>query len=244
MSLLSPESHPPAGQPIVLAQRRLRAVVFDMDGLMFNTEDLYDRVGEEMLRRRGLAFDLDLKLRMMGRTANVAFQIMREACGLTDSIDELKRENDQLFLQLLETQLEKLPGLDTLMDWVAQRRLPLGLATSSRRFLAEYKLNRFGLTDRFQRVVTGEDVTQGKPAPEIYFKVAGLLGVASHELLVFEDSVVGSTAAAAAGAFTVAVPGVHSQQLDYSHVDLVVPRLDDPQVAALFALDPALRSQV
>lgn len=229
MSLLSS-----GGQPIVLAQRRLRAVVFDMDGLMFNTEDLYDRVGEAMLRRRGHTFDLDLKLRMMGRTANVAFQIMREACGLTESIDELKRENDQLFMQLLETELEKLPGLDNLMDWVAQRGLPLGLATSSRRFLAEYKLKRFGLANRFQQVVTGEDVAHGKPAPEIYFKVAGLLGVESHELLVFEDSVVGSTAAAAAGAFTVAVPGSHGQQLDYSHVDMVVPRLDDPQIAALF----------
>ncbi len=220
--------------PIAVAGRSLRAVVFDMDGLMFNTEDLYDQVGQVMLERRGHRFDLDLKLRMMGRTANSAFEIMRQACNLSESIDELKRENDELFMQLLETRLEKLPGLDSLMQWIADRHLPLGLATSSRRFLAQYKLERFQLTSEFRAIVTGDEVRNGKPDPEIYFAVAQKLGVAPVELIVFEDSVVGSSAAAAAGAYTVAVPGKHGQNLDYSHVDLVVERLDAPPIRAIF----------
>lgn len=220
--------------PISVGGRTIRAIVFDMDGLMFNTEDLYDVVGQQMLERRGHAFDLDLKLKMMGRTANAAFEIMRQACGLSESIEELKRENDQLFMELLETRLEKLPGLDTLMGWVAERRLPLGLATSSRRFLADYKLNRFGLTPRFQAIVTGDEVRHGKPDPEIYLAVAKQLNVAPTEMLAFEDSVVGSTAAASAGAFTVAVPGKHGEHLDYSHVDLVVKQLDAPPIRELF----------
>ena len=211
----------------------IRAVVFDMDGLMFNTEDLYDLVGQTLLARRGHQFTLDLKLRMMGRTANAAFEIMREACGLRESIDELKKENDSIFMELLETKLEKMPGLDTLMGWVAMLGLPLGLAASSRRFLAEYKLNRYKLMSCFQSVVTGDDVRQGKPDPEIYHLVADRLQVQPTEMMVFEDSVVGSTAAALAGAFTVAVPGVHSETLDYSHVHLKVPRLDDPAVHEL-----------
>jgi HAD superfamily hydrolase (TIGR01509 family) len=212
---------------------RFKAVVFDMDGLMFNTEDLYDLVGQQMLARRGHAFDRDLKLRMMGRTADVAFQIMIDACQLPETIDELKRENDRIFMELLETRLEKLPGLDELLGWIARRALPLGLATSSRRFLADYKLARFALTHHFQVILTGDDVRHGKPDPEIYLTVADRLQVAPGDMLVFEDSVAGSTAAAAAGAYTVAVPGKHGEALDYSHVDLIVPRLDDPQVHRL-----------
>lgn len=221
-------------KPIAVAGRSLRAVVFDMDGLMFNTEDLYDLVGQAMLERRGHQFDLDLKLRMMGRTANAAFEIMRQACNLSESIDELKRENDELFMRLLETKLEKLPGLDNLMHWIAGRFLPLGLATSSRRFLAEYKLERYQLTTKFRAIVTGDEVRHGKPDPEIYFLVANRLCVEPTEMLVFEDSVVGSTAAAASGAFTVAVPGKHGTSQDYSHVNLVVERLDSPTIREMF----------
>lgn len=224
-------------KPLKLAGRSVRAVVFDMDGLMFNTEDLYDVVGQQMLERRGHQFDLDLKLRMMGRTANAAFEIMRQACNLSETIDELKHENDHLFMQLLETRLEKLPGLDSLMAWIAARGLPLGLATSSRRFLAEYKLQRFALTPHFRAIVTGDEVRHGKPDPEIYFAIARQLEVEPTEMIVFEDSVVGSTAAAAAGAFTIAVPGKHGESLDYSHVSLIVNQLDAPEIQEIFAQD-------
>jgi len=226
----------PVLTPSADSLRTFRAVVFDMDGLMFNTEDLYDIVGQQMLERRGHHFSLDLKFKMMGRTANAAFEIMRRECELTESIDELKSENDRLFMQLLETRLEKLPGLDELLGWVDSRSLPLGLATSSRRFLADYKLDRFQLKSKFQAIVTGDDVQNGKPDPEIYFAVAARLGVSTQDLLVFEDSVAGSTAAVAAGAFTVAVPGTHGVGLDYSHVDLVVPALNDQKVQALFRI--------
>lgn len=222
-------------KPLVAQGRTIRAIVFDMDGLMFNTEDLYDLVGQQMLARRGHQFDLELKLRMMGRTASVAFEIMRQTCNLNESIEELKRENDQLFMELLETRLEKLPGLDSLMMWIAERNLPLGLATSSRRFLAEYKLQRFGLRPKFRAIVTGDEVQHGKPDPEIYLAVAKQLNVAPTEMMAFEDSVVGSTAAAAAGAFTIAIPGKHGEQLDYSHVDLITDRLDSPAIEQFFA---------
>lgn len=211
----------------------ISAIVFDMDGLMFNTEDLYDQVGQAMLSKRGGEFTLELKLKMMGRKSAEAFAIMQQHCGITDSLEALEQENDAILATLLPQQIQKMPGLDQVLQIVKGLGVPVGLATSSRGSLTELKLNHFSLQHYFDHVVTGDEVTFGKPHPEIYHLVAKRMQVSPSAMLVFEDSVVGSTAAASAGAFTIAVPGRHGAKLDYSHAQRVVPRLDDPMVLNL-----------
>ncbi len=211
----------------------LTAVVFDMDGLMFNTEDLYDEVGRRLLEPRGYQFDLELKLKMMGRTSKEAFKILQQECNITDSIEALEEENDAILVELIPQKIQKMPGLDQVLQAVKGNHLPMGLATSSRRSLTSLKLDHFDMASIFDFIITGDDVTHGKPHPEIYLSIARKLNVAATSMLVFEDSVTGSTAAASAGAYTVAVPGTHGRGLDYSHANLVVSRLDDPQVMTI-----------
>ena len=104
------------------------------------------------------------------------------------------------------------------------------MATSSHRQFATEALGCFDLEARFEFLLTAEDVQNGKPAPDVYLKAAEQLGVKPAELLVLEDSEIGSRAAAAAGAFTIAVPTSHSVGGDFSHVNHVADSLNDPMI--------------
>ena len=207
-----------------------QAVAFDMDGLMFNTEDLYDEVGDTLLQRHGQRFTIELKLEMMGRTGREALAIMKQRCGLSQTVDELLIEVKQVFSKLLPDRIEMMPGLSTLLSFLEQHRIPKCVATSSQRQFATEALGCFDLEPRFEFLLTAEDVQIGKPAPDVYLKAAEQLGVKPAELLVLEDSEIGSRAAAAAGAFTIAVPTSHSAGGDFSHVNYVAESLNDPMI--------------
>lgn len=201
-----------------------------MDGLMFNTEDLYDLAGQELLQRRGQKFTRELKLEMMGLPGVDAFAIMIDRCDLDDSVVQLQQETDEIFQSLVPEKIETMPGLRLLLDAIDSAGLPRAVATSSHRMFADRALGHFGLRDGFRFVLTAEDVVRGKPNPEIYLTAADKLGVQPESMLVLEDSVFGSRAAVAAGAFTVAVPTEYSRDQDYSHTNVVVDRLDSPNV--------------
>lgn len=215
----------------------LLAVAFDMDGTMFNTEDLYDEVGELLLQRRGHEFDRQLKLEMMGLPGPIAFQIMIDRHGLNDSVETLQSECREIFQGLLPGRIATMPGLLELLDQLEVRGVPKCVATSSHRQFAETALGMFDLMPRFQFILTADDVPQGKPHPDIYLEAARRMGVSPAQMLVLEDSETGSRAAAAAGAWTVAVPTEHSQHVDFAHAQRVVASLEDPWIQSLFATD-------
>lgn len=211
----------------------IRAVVFDLDGLMFNTEDIFNRTGTELLRRRGKAATPEVFHAMMGRRAREAFQAMIDLMDLSDSIDQLSAESGQIFDELLETHLAPMPGLFDLLDLIESQDLPKGVATSSDRDYLTRVLGRFELLPRFQHMLTAEDVQLGKPHPEIYLTAAKRLGVAPSEMLVLEDSENGTRAAAAAGAHIISVPHDHSRHHDFSVAKGIARSLADPLIADL-----------
>jgi HAD superfamily hydrolase (TIGR01509 family) len=213
-----------------------RAVVFDLDGLMFNTEELYQEVGTELLRRRGHAFTQDLLDRMMGRPSHVALQIMIDTHTLKATVEELLAETDEIFPGILRERLAPMPGLVELLAVLEQHSIPKAIATSSRRTFVEHVLGVFEYQPRFSPILTSEDITHGKPHPEIYLKAAQRLNVAPGEMMVLEDSQNGCRAAVAAGAITVAVPAAHSQRHDFSGAALVAESLRDPRIYQLLHL--------
>ncbi|REJ74130.1 MAG: HAD family phosphatase, partial [Planctomycetota bacterium] len=172
----------------------IRAVVFDLDGLMFNTEEVYSHTGTEILRRRGKTPAPDLFHRMMGRRAPEALQVMIDLMQLNDTIDRLQAETEEIFMQVMETHLQVMPGLFELLDLIESRRLPRAVATSSGRKYLERLLSRFDLLHRFDFTLTAEDVTHGKPHPEIYLTAAERIGVDPPQMLVLEDSEAGTCA--------------------------------------------------
>lgn len=211
----------------------IRAVVFDLDGLMLNTEDIFDHAGRELLARRGLEMTAEIHHQMLGRRPAEAFAILKTLTGIPDEIPELMRETKQIFDEFAEDRLATMPGLFELLGAVEQRLHPKAVATSSPRAYMTPLLNRFGLLHRFQTTLTAEDVTNGKPHPEIYLTAAARLGVAPNEMLVLEDSETGTRAAAAAGAFTVSVPNRHTAYQDFSAGSLVVESLQDTRLVSL-----------
>lgn len=214
----------------------IRAVAFDMDGLMFNTEDLYDEAGETLLNRRGLHFERELKLKMMGLPGPIAFQVMKDHLKLDDSIETLMVETREIFADLLPGRIETMPGLLDLLALLDTRQTPKCVCTSSHRAFATRALGMFQLEPRFAFVLTSDDVQKGKPDPEVYLTAATKLGIAPDQMLVLEDSVTGSRAAAAAGALTIAVPTEHSHGQDFSHVDHVADTLEDPLIRKVLGI--------
>ena len=213
-----------------------KAVVFDLDGLMFNTEALYQKVGAEMLRRRGKLFDAELLDAMMGRPAGAALQLMIDYHKLDNTIAELKAETDAIFATLLDEGLEQMPGLARLLESLERAGIPKAIATSSGPDFAQNVLDRFELAPRFEFILTCDDIREGKPHPEIYRLAAHRLGLAPRELLVLEDSHHGCRSAIAAGAIVVAVPAGPSRRHDFSGAALVADSLADPRLLALLAL--------
>jgi HAD superfamily hydrolase (TIGR01509 family) len=210
------------GEPVI------RAVVFDLDGLLVNTEELYQDVGSELLRRRGRTFAPDLLDAMMGRPQQVSLQIMIDWHGLADTVETLAAETREIFAGLLDTRLETMPGAVPLLD-----RLAALVATSSGPEFAHDVLARVGIRDRFAFVLTSADVVRGKPDPEIYLAAAARLGVEPGAMLVLEDSEAGCRAAVAAGAVVVAVPGGHSLRHDFGGALVVATSLADPRLASV-----------
>ena len=212
------------------------AVVFDLDGLMFNTEDIYLQVGSEVLRRRNKQFTPELVDAMMGLRPAQAIARMIEWHDLTDTVEQIEKESRDIFTPLLDTQLAPMPGLIALLDAIESADIPKAIATSSSRRFAEEVLGRFDLIERFAFLLSAEDVHRGKPDPEIYQLAASRLGISTTAMLVLEDSQTGLTAAVASGACAVAVPGIHSARHDFSQATWIASGLSDPKIYALLSL--------
>ena len=212
----------------------IKAVAFDMDGLMFDTEDVYWKAAEALLGRRGKIFTNELNDAFMGRPPRVFFEHLNEAFGFPEPWQELQTESEDLFMQFLDDGYSTMPGLYELLELLEQHNIPKGICTSSTNRTVTEVLRRKEMRQRFEFVLTAEDITQGKPDPEIYLKAAARFGIAPSEMLVLEDSTAGCQAALSAGAFGVAVRVKHNAHCAFDAARMVVPRLDDPQVMGLF----------
>ncbi len=153
-------------------QNTIRAVVFDHDGLIFNTEELYQQVGTELLRRRGKVFDAELLNMMMGRPPRISLQIMIDYHGLTDTPVQLSEETAVIFDDILTRELQPMPGLLDLLAAAEKAGIPRAIGTSSGPKFIQRCLGQYGLAERFQFILTCDDVTNGKPDPEIYLTAA------------------------------------------------------------------------
>lgn len=209
------------------------AVAFDMDGLMVNTEDLYTIVSQIILKRRGREFTSDLKNAMMGLPAQQAFEKMIAWEQLDDSVETLAKETEEEFEAILSSRLELLPGVTELLDELDSHGLPRCVATSSTERFAERVLSTVGIRERFDFVITAEHVENGKPAPDIYIAAAKRMGVETTQMMVLEDSQHGCSAGIAAGACTVAVPGDHSREHDFTGVHAIANQLTDKLIYSI-----------
>jgi HAD superfamily hydrolase (TIGR01509 family) len=216
----------------------LRAVVFDLDGLMFNTEDLYQETGRTVLARRGHVFAPELIDQMMGRPSLKALEIMIEWHKLTDTVEALAAESFEVLLGLLSTQLCPMPGLLELLTTLERAGIPKGIATGSSRHFLDRVLMQSQLADRFAFSIAGDEIEHGKPAPDIYLLAAEKHGVPPQQVMVLEDSQLGCQAAVAANTYAIAVPSGHSHTHKFPGAKFVADSLADPRIQQALGLEP------
>jgi HAD superfamily hydrolase (TIGR01509 family) len=214
----------------------LRAVVFDLDGVLANTEDLYEQACETVLGRRGKTYDPHLREQMMGRPVADAIQIMIDAHSLPDPLESMMTECWETLKVLLETSLAPMSGVVALLDALQAANLPVTVATSAMRDYADFVLTRLNLKQRFQFILTSEDVRCGKPDPEVYLLTAERLQLEPSHMMVLEDSANGCRAAVGAGAFTVAVPNRHTLNHSFPGAQFVADTLSDPRILEALGL--------
>ena len=167
---------------------------------------------------------------MMGRPGKVALQIMIDWHGLDATVEELRRESDELFVELLETRLAPMPGAGELLDAWENAGIAKAIATSSGPAFAGNVLTRANFIERFDFILTGEDVQQGKPHPEVYLTAARRFDSKPDEMMVLEDSVHGCRAAVEAGAYTVAVPAERNRQQNFTGAAFLADSLHDERI--------------
>jgi HAD superfamily hydrolase (TIGR01509 family) len=181
------------------------AVVFDLDGVLVDSEHLWDEVREELARERGGRWHERAQADMMGMSSTEWSRYMHDVIGLAEAPEEISAEVVRRMQERYETEL---PLIDGAVD--AVRRLEgaflLGLASSSNRPVIDAVLERSGLAGSFAATVSSEEVERGKPAPDVFLEAARRLHVSPERCAAVEDSANGIRAARAAGMRVVAIP--------------------------------------
>ena len=193
------------------------AVVFDMDGVLVDGEPLHYAAVSALLAEDGVVFPLEQYKTYMGTKAGWTEFVDR--LGLPHPADHYRGPYNERVLSAYRDTAEPLPGAVGLVSALSRAGLPLAVASSSRRSWVAACLNRIGLSDPFDVIVTGDDIENGKPDPEIYLMAAELLGVRPERCLAIEDAPAGIESAHAAGMACWAV------RTDYTR-DLALP---DPE---------------
>jgi HAD superfamily hydrolase (TIGR01509 family) len=183
----------------------IEAVVFDLDGVILDTEELWNEVREGLARERGGQWSDRAQADMMGMSSQEWSRYMHDVIGLGEPPEEIVRE---VVDRMLDRYADHLPLVDGAVEAVKRMamRWPLGLASSANRELIDKALEVSGLVSSFRVTVSSEEVTRGKPAPDVYLEAARRLGVDPRNSAAVEDSASGIRSANAAELFVVAIP--------------------------------------
>ncbi len=202
----------------------IHSVVFDLDGVMVNTEPVYIEVTRDLFRKLGISIPLHEHYKFVGISPWKMWQKIRDQFNLPESVEFLvhmeKREQYKRLKHL--NQLKPINGIVDLLEQLKGLRLLIALASSSNHQIIEFVTTALQIRKYFEVVVSGDDVVEGKPAPNIYLKVAELMGVLPESCVAIEDSANGIASAKSAGMYCIGYENSSSGPQDLSGADLVI----------------------
>ena len=208
------------------------AALFDNDGLTLDTEGAWTRAEQTLFARYGQTFTMDRKRTLLGTSPTESAALLETMLGQPGP--GLSDELYELAIEQVAMSAEPMPGALALLDALAQAGVPVGLVSNARRRFVEPALRAAGLDDAFGVVVTVDDVSDPKPAPDAYLAAAAALGVDPAACAVLEDSPTGLAAGRATGALTIGVPSLPGVVLE---ADVIAASLEDGVVWQALGLE-------
>ena len=183
------------------------AVLFDMDGLMLDTERMVLAAFEAAVATLGRSMPEDLFSSLVGRTSRDSALMLEDAFGADFPLDEFRRLTQSAYqLDIDSNGIGLKKGIQPLLEYLTSRSVPFACATSTARERAWWKLEKAGISRWFETLVGGDEVDRGKPEPDIFLEACARLRVPPAQCIVLEDSLAGVQAAAAAGMVPIMVP--------------------------------------
>ncbi|EJL01753.1 HAD hydrolase, family IA, variant 3 [Pseudomonas fluorescens Q2-87] len=206
----------------------IQGFIFDMDGVLIDSEPVYMEQERLSYARHGVVLNETELSRFVGTTQRHMWNAIKTEYGLADSLDGLMAEHHRLLMDALQsTPLPAMPGVTQLLTALKTAAMPCAVASSSPRELVELILRNAGLKHFFSEIVCGDEVEHSKPDPEIFLMAAKRLGVPPSSCAVIEDSAHGVAAAKAASMFCVGLLNPNSGQQDLSAADVCVHHHDE-----------------
>lgn len=206
-----------------------KGILFDMDGVLVDSEPLFHKAVNIMVERCGAApiTEEENNRYLLGTTVEETWIRVKELRNVSQTPAELLAGYNDVVKEVLRSDLIARPGVRALIAEAHRRGLPTAVASSSLREWVNLKLSVIGLTDAFRVALGGDDIENGKPAPDIYIKAARLIGLEATECIAIEDSPIGLAAASGSGAYTVCTLTDSTRHLDLSAADVIIENLEE-----------------
>jgi HAD superfamily hydrolase (TIGR01509 family) len=207
----------------------MKAIIFDMDGVIIDSEPIHFEVDMKTIRKLGCdnitTEELD---KYVGSTNEFMYSDIKRKYNISKSLHEIISYKVELTKKkIIESDLEPINGIRELLTTLRNKNIPTAIASSSPREFIEVVVSKFKLEEYFKYIVSGEEVVNGKPSPDIYIEVAKKLGICPTNCVVIEDSKNGVLAAKAAGMKCVGFQNINSGNQDLSKADIIVQSITE-----------------
>lgn len=206
----------------------ITAALFDMDGLMIDSDRIISRAYETVLKEYGKEPKYNSRgiVHTPGISAADNWRNLVKVYGIDADIGDLAERKNRLHVEYMKQGVDAMPGLVNLLKILQEHHIKMAIASSSRRELVEYAIKYLGIQDYFDGVVAGNEVPNSKPAPDIFLAAAKVLGTSPSSCVVFEDAISGVRAAKAGGFPCVAIPAKDElDNPDFQIADIILPSL-------------------